>query len=105
MPEYFLCLNKVFYVFNFSISFLLVMLLIFFYQFYSVVSCHVNILYVYNRPLISFRLDTTNIRFWHGFLTEHKMVPSPIPFKSNGKNKEFEYNFLNICRHFNLVKW
>ena len=31
-----------------------------------------------------------------------KMVP--VPCKSNGKEKEFEYYFLRNCRNWNLVK-
>ena len=27
-----------------------------------------------------------------------------VPCKSNGKDKEFEYNFFLICKFFNLVK-
>jgi hypothetical protein len=33
---------------------------------------------------------------------EAKMAP--VPCKNNGKDKEFEYNFLVICRYFNLIK-
>ena len=46
------------------------------------------------------------IWFWYIFiwvisLTFDKMVP--VPGKSNGKDKEFEYNLLKISRYFNLV--
>jgi hypothetical protein len=32
-------------------------------------------------------------------LTEDKMVP--VSCKGNGNDKEFEYNFLKICRYLN----
>ena len=27
----------------------------------------------------------------------------PVPYKSNGKDKEFEYNLLKISRYFNFA--
>jgi hypothetical protein len=44
------------------------------------------------------------IRFFKGVISLMVGKMMPVPYKSNEKYKEFEYNFLLICRYLDLVK-